>query len=114
MASSGNRCARLLYGLRGVRYWYWYSARITDPHQATAGLIDDLRVPEYDGLLKVFQAGLIQGKLPRQGPIRDPSATLEHRQYLIEELLKGHICTFAIVLALVHLLSAQDTPSLSH
>jgi len=43
------------------------------------------------------QDGLIQGKLPRQGPIRDPSAALEHREYPIEEFLKGHICTFAMV-----------------
>jgi hypothetical protein len=49
---------------------------------------------EQDGLLEVFQVGLIQSKLPRQGPIRDSSAALEHRQYLIEELFKSHVCSF--------------------
>jgi hypothetical protein len=54
-------------------------------------------VGEQDGLLEVFKVGLIQGKLPRQGPIRDPSAALEHHEHLIEELLKGHTCSFAVV-----------------
>jgi hypothetical protein len=63
-------------------------------------------VREQDRLLEVFQVGLIQGKLPPQGPIRDPSAALEHREYLIEELLKGHTCSFAVVW--LRLISCKD------
>src|SRR5262245_21256955 len=54
-----------------------------------------MRIREEDTFLEVFEGGLIQSKLPRQGPIRDPSTALEHREHLVEDLLKGHPCSFA-------------------
>jgi hypothetical protein len=49
---------------------------------------------EEDGVLEVFKVGFIQRKVPGQGPIRDPSAALEHGEYLVEDLFKGHACSF--------------------
>src|SRR5215831_10749961 len=102
LASTESQRDGLFHGLRRGRSWWRYSAGLTNPDQASAFFINDLRVPKEEGFLDVFQVGLIQGKLPHHGPIRDSPATLEHREHLIKNLLKGHTCSLARFLCLHH------------
>jgi hypothetical protein len=74
---------------------WWYGAGIAGPDQASTFFTNDLRVRKEDSFLEVFQVSLIQDKLPHHSPIRDPPTTLEHREHLVENLLKGHTCSFA-------------------
>jgi hypothetical protein len=41
-------------------------------------------------VLQILEVRLIQGKLPLQGPIRDPPAALEQRNGLVQDLIKGY------------------------
>lgn len=57
---------------RWLRQWgtgHRWCVRFPSPDQASSCLINDLRGREEDGVFEVFKAGLIQSKLPRQGPI---------------------------------------------
>jgi hypothetical protein len=53
-------------------------------------VIHHLRVGIEEGLLQVRKSGVIKGKLPFERAIGHPPLALEHRDRLVEEILKGH------------------------
>jgi hypothetical protein len=47
-----------------------------------------MRIEEL--LLEVVQRGIVEVELPLEGAVGQASATLQHRDRLVEDLLKGH------------------------
>ena len=65
-------------------------ARGTGPDQATPRVVDYVRLRVQEFILEGRQGRVVELELPLEGAIGQASATLEHRDRLVEDLLKSH------------------------
>jgi len=75
---------------RAGAHWWWGEGGIASPAQHLSILVYRQPVDGDDFVLQVLEVRLIQSKLPLEGPIRDSPAVLEHRNGLVQDLVKGH------------------------
>jgi hypothetical protein len=83
--------ARRRHGCLGGQGSGWRRApRLTGPDQDFAGLIhrQPLAFDEFNR--QVFQRRVVELELPLEGAVGHPTAALEHRHRVVQNLLKGH------------------------
>jgi hypothetical protein len=72
-----------------------WRARLPNPHQPSASLIDNLRRGEQDFVFQVFEIVVIDVKASFQRTIGHTSLTFEQCEYLVEDFIEGHQCPSA-------------------
>src|SRR5262245_28340892 len=65
-------------------------ARVTGPDEASPRIVAYFGVGIEEFGLHIFQGRVVELKLPLEGAVGQASATLEHGDRLVEDLLKGH------------------------
>jgi len=60
------------------------------PDQDVASLIDRHALALNEFILQIVERGIVELELPLQGAVGQATPALEHRDRLVENLLKGH------------------------
>src|SRR5262249_34194090 len=116
-----RRCgtARRALRVRGVGRRSWLGTRRSDmwghvcparPDQDVASLIDRHALALDEFILQIVERCLLQLELPLEGAVGQAPPALEHRDRLVENLLKGHRSPFTAGATV----SAQGRQALPH
>ena len=85
----------LLVGGRG-RSWRRGRTGVSGPDEATAVVLDDVRVCVEELIREGLQVVVVQTELQREGTIGHAAAALEHGQRLVQHLLEGHALPLSV------------------